>query len=107
MTSHQSIERANPSAPWPVPAEIVCDLLEFGFSQNTIAERSGVHQTTISKLARGDITDVMSQTYRTLLALHQEIYPPSVTVHSLSVGAFPGVDVVNTQSACKTKACQP
>ena len=51
-------------------AELVCALLEAGLSQEQIAKEAQVHQTTVSKLARGDIKDTLSKTYRALLAVH-------------------------------------
>lgn len=54
-------------------AELVLALLEASLTQEQVAARSGVHQTTISKLARGDSKDAMASTYRRLEALHKEV----------------------------------
>lgn len=60
------------------PHELVCALLEAGLTQQTIASRAEVHQTAVSKLARGDTADVMSRTYRALLDLHAEVCLPAL-----------------------------
>lgn len=61
-------------------AELVLALLEAGLTQQTIAERTGMHQTTVSKLARGEINDVLSRNYRSLLSLHAEVCVPAVQI---------------------------
>jgi transcriptional regulator with XRE-family HTH domain len=43
-------------------------------TQKQIEERTGIPQPTISKIARGDVADVMSKTYLAILALHQEVF---------------------------------
>lgn len=58
------------------PGEIVCDLLEAGLTQKAIGDHAGIHQTTVSKLARGDVTDVMSKTLKKLEALHASTVKP-------------------------------
>lgn len=42
-------------------------------TQAQIAERTGIPQPTISKIERGDVSDVMSRNYRALQALHAEV----------------------------------
>jgi len=44
-----------------------------GLTQVQIAEKTGIPQPTISKIARGDVADVMSRNYRALQALHTEL----------------------------------
>lgn len=41
-----------------------------GLTQAQVAEKTGIPQPTISKIERGDVTDVMSKNYRALQALH-------------------------------------
>lgn len=52
--------------------DFVVDLIGAGMTQSQIAERIGVQQATISKIARGDVRDVMSRSYRKLADLHAE-----------------------------------
>ena len=44
-----------------------------GLTQVQVAERTGIHQPTISKIERGDVSDVMSRNYRALQDLHDEL----------------------------------
>jgi transcriptional regulator with XRE-family HTH domain len=67
------------------PAGFVTDLLEAGLTQEQIATRAGVHQTTVSKLARGDTKDVYSRTYRALQSLHTEICRPQPNLETQEV----------------------
>jgi transcriptional regulator with XRE-family HTH domain len=53
--------------------DYVKELLAAGLTQTVIAERSGIPQPTISKIARGDVADVMSRNYRRLQAVHAEV----------------------------------
>ena len=46
--------------------DYVLALKERGFTQTQIAEGTGIPQPTISKIERGDVTDVMSKSYRAL-----------------------------------------
>lgn len=55
-------------------------LLGAGMTQVEIAERTGIPQPTISKVARGDVKDVLSQNYRKLQALHAERFPAQAAV---------------------------
>ncbi len=41
-----------------------------GLTQAQVAEKTGIPQPTISKIERGDVSDVMSKNYRALQALH-------------------------------------
>lgn len=44
-----------------------------GLTQVEIAEKTGIPQPTISKIARGDVNDVLSRNYRALQNLHAEL----------------------------------
>lgn len=55
------------------PRTLVEALIGRGWTQKQIEERTGIPQPTVSKIARGDVSDVMSKSYRALLALHQEV----------------------------------
>lgn len=44
-----------------------------GLTQVEVAERTGITQSTISKIERGEVKDVMSKNYRALQALHAEV----------------------------------
>lgn len=46
---------------------------EKGLTQAQIAERTGIAQPTISKIERGEVSDVLSRNYRALQALAEEI----------------------------------
>ena len=48
-------------------------LMDLGLNQVAIARRSEVPQSTISKVMRGEVTDVLSRNYRKLQALHAEV----------------------------------
>ena len=52
--------------------DFVTDLQSWGLTQEQIAEKSGVPQPTISKIARGKVEDVFSRTYRSLQAVHAQ-----------------------------------
>jgi predicted transcriptional regulator len=51
--------------------EMVFALLEVGVTQAEIANAAKVHQTTISKLARGDLQDILSQPYLAIKKLYE------------------------------------
>lgn len=53
--------------------DFVAALVEKGLTQQNIAERTGIPQPTVSKVLRGDVSDVMSRNYRKLQALHAEV----------------------------------
>lgn len=52
--------------------EFVQDLIRWGLTQDQIAERTGIPQPTISKIARGAVNDVLSRNWRSLQAVHRE-----------------------------------
>jgi transcriptional regulator with XRE-family HTH domain len=58
------------------PKALISDLVGKGWTQQRIGERIGIEQATVSKVLRGDTKDVMSATYRKLLALHAEVMRP-------------------------------
>lgn len=53
--------------------DLVLAIRSFGLTQMQVSERTGIPQPTISKIERGDVDDVMSKNYRSLLALHEEL----------------------------------
>jgi len=55
------------------PKELVLVLRSRGLTQRQIEERTGIPQPTISKIERGEVSDVMSRNYRALLALHDAV----------------------------------
>lgn len=52
--------------------EFVQDLIDWGLTQDQIAERTGIPQPTISKIRRGAVNDVLSRNWRSLQAVHRE-----------------------------------
>lgn len=48
-------------------------LIGKGLTQSDIAERTGIPQPSISKVARGEVDDVLSRNYRKLQTLHAEV----------------------------------
>lgn len=46
---------------------------DTGMTQMQVAERTGITQSSISKIERGDVSDVRSKSYRALVALHAEV----------------------------------
>jgi transcriptional regulator with XRE-family HTH domain len=48
-------------------------LVQRGWTQSQIAERTGIPQPTLSKVLRGDVEDVLSRNYRKLQALYDEV----------------------------------
>lgn len=55
---------------------------KLGLTQAQIAEKTGIPQPTISKIERGDVSDVMSRNYRALQSLHGELSTVSAQVVS-------------------------
>lgn len=53
--------------------ELIEALIARGWTQQQIGERIGLTQASVSKVARGDVDDVMSRSYRRLEALHAEV----------------------------------
>lgn len=50
-----------------------------GHTQEQIAKKTGIPQPTISKIARGEVADVMSRNYRALQAMFNELADPVAT----------------------------
>lgn len=46
---------------------------DHGLTQAQVAERTGIPQPTISKIERGEVSDVLSRNYRALQSLHAEL----------------------------------
>ena len=44
-----------------------------GMTQAEVAAETGIPQSTISKIERGEVEDVMSRNYRALQALHRKV----------------------------------
>jgi transcriptional regulator with XRE-family HTH domain len=53
--------------------DYVLALKERGLTQMQIEEITGIPQPTISKIERGDVSDVMSKTYRALQAAYDTL----------------------------------
>lgn len=53
--------------------DYVLAIRRFGLTQAQISEKSGIPQPTISKIERGEVSDVMSKNYRALQSLHLEL----------------------------------
>lgn len=53
--------------------ELIEALIARGWTQQRIGERIGLTQASVSKVARGDVDDVMSRSYRHLESLHAEV----------------------------------
>ena len=67
------------------PRELVLAIKALGLTQKQIEERTGIPQPTVSKIERGDVSDVMSRSYRALVALHSELLKPPRRVAKASV----------------------
>jgi transcriptional regulator with XRE-family HTH domain len=52
--------------------DFIADLLAKGMTQVEIAERTGIRQSSISKVLTGKVNDVLSVSYRRLQALYDE-----------------------------------
>ena len=53
--------------------DFIAALIGRGLTQSDIADRTGIPQPTISKVARGEVADVMSRNYRKLQTLHSKV----------------------------------
>lgn len=53
--------------------DLLMAIRAFGLTQVQISERTGVAQSTISKIERGEVADIMSKSYRALQALHHDL----------------------------------
>ena len=53
--------------------DYVLGIRKHGLTQAQIATETRIPQPTVSKIERGDVSDVMSRNYRALQALHQRL----------------------------------
>jgi transcriptional regulator with XRE-family HTH domain len=61
------------------PKEYIAAIRTYGLTQVQIAQKTGIPQSTISKIERGDVQDVMSRNYRALQNLLGQLGPPPPT----------------------------
>lgn len=62
------------------PRDLVLAIKTTGLTQQQIRDKTGISQSTISKIERGAASDIRASTYRTLLALHAEVTQTAVPV---------------------------
>lgn len=55
------------------PLDLLKVIRDTGMTQAEVAERTGVPQSTISKIERGKVDDVMSASYLALQALYDSL----------------------------------
>lgn len=55
------------------PRDLVLAIKASGLTQKQIEEATGIPQPTVSKIERGEVSDVMSRSYRALLALYERV----------------------------------
>lgn len=53
--------------------DFIKEIRKFGLNQQEIAEMSGLNQPAISKIERGDVSDVRAKTYRALQSLYKKL----------------------------------
>lgn len=53
--------------------DFIREIRKYGLNQQEIAEKSGLNQPAISKIERGDVSDVRSKTYRALQSLYEKL----------------------------------
>jgi predicted transcriptional regulator len=58
----------------------------YGLTQVQISQKTGIPQSTISKIERGDVQDVMSRNYRALQTLLGELASPQQAVQAEGQG---------------------
>jgi len=58
--------------------DYINELTGAGMTQVQIAEKTGIPQPTISKVARGEVSDVLSRNYRKLAALYESVLGQSI-----------------------------
>lgn len=71
-------------------------LVRAGLTQVEIAARSGIPQPTISKVARGEVADVLSRNYRRLQALHDEVKEKGVAAVRMGLIGLPPATTTTT-----------
>ncbi len=67
--------------------DYVMAIRTHGLTQSQIAELSGIPQPTISKIERGEVSDVMSKNYRALQSLHQDLLAAAVNAKPAASGS--------------------
>ena len=60
--------------------ELLKEIRKHGLTQVQIAEKTGITQPTISKLERGDVSDVMGRHYVALQALYDKLHKAVLSV---------------------------
>lgn len=68
------------------PHELVLAIKAAGLTQQQIRDKTGVSQSTISKIERGAGKGAHSHTYRALLALHATLAAPKTPAHYAARG---------------------
>lgn len=53
--------------------DLLVAIRSTGMTQAEVAAETGIPQPTISKIERGDVSDVMSKSYRALQALYEKV----------------------------------
>jgi transcriptional regulator with XRE-family HTH domain len=69
------------------PLEYVQAFRAQGLTQLQIEERTGIPQSTISKIERGQIHDVLSARYLALQRLYAEMFPEEACCHGKTKAA--------------------
>lgn len=62
------------------PRELVLAIKATGLTQKQIEDQTGIPQSTISKIERGESKDILSRNYRALVALHASQCAPAAAV---------------------------
>lgn len=62
------------------PRDLVLAIKAAGLTQQQIKDKTGISQSTISKIERGANTDVRARTYRSLVSLHEQVTPAATSV---------------------------
>lgn len=77
-------------------------------TQAQVAARTGIPQPTISKIERGDVSDVMSKNYRALQELHDKVVAaPGAEVDTTSIDTTTGAERRTTDAANKPHPKKP
>ena len=83
--------------------DYVLSIRSRGLTQGQVAQKTGIPQPTISKIERGEVSDVMSRNYRALQALHEHLMHHSIVVDGESEGATECAE----QTSHTANICQP
>ncbi len=59
------------------PRDLVLAIKAAGLTQQQIKDKTGISQSTISKIERGANGDVRARTYRSLVTLHEQVSAPA------------------------------